>query len=459
MRTVDQIESMLAEAGVVGASVAVLRDRDVMWSGHFGCADVKRGNRPDDDTIYRMASCTKTFTGTAIMQLLEQGKLGLNDRVIDHIPEFAKVQNPFGPVGDLTIRHLMTHHSGLVFEPPMDYRQTLKFPSTAELLAQLPNTAVAIPPESAFKYSNIGIILLGEVISRRAGRPYIEYMEAEVLKPLGMTSSVYILSDELRPRMATGYTSHLFEDEATEAPHVLRNGVAPAGGLYSTLRDLIKFIQLQFRTDAPKRQGAQVISGASLKAMHRTYYVDEGWQLGNALTWLVFRRGNAIILGHGGGAEGFTTFLGFDPKHRIGLVLLTNNAGHSTTAMGTRILELLHDEYPPQQARLGHAVPTPRDWKRLLGRYGTNKGLLMGVEFRGGKLMLTSPDEAKIGMMELGISLAPAELIPTGDPNVFRPSRGPAAGEELAFKVTEAGEVLGFTLRGALFPRQVAAVR
>ena len=172
----------------------------------------------DADTLFRVASITKTFTATAIVQLRDQGKLRLDDPLVKHIPEFGAVDNPFGPIEDVTLRRVASHSSGLMGEPPLDHWSTLRFPTREEWLAVLPQVRIAIPPGSAFKYSNLGYTLLGEVIERLAGQPYVEYMREAIFEPLGMASSAYELTDELRPRAAPGHMPHPFEDGAEPAP-------------------------------------------------------------------------------------------------------------------------------------------------------------------------------------------------------------------------------------------------
>src|SRR5262249_24718216 len=139
----------------------------------------------------------------------------------------------------------------------------------AEIVAALGQVEVVIPLDSQFKYCNLAFALLGEVVTRVSGRPYARYVQEEILAPLGMTSSAFELTDELRPRMATGYITDMYADEVIPAPHPHIEGETAAGQLYSTVADLAKWTALQFRTGAPQRGGTQVLRGASLEEMHR----------------------------------------------------------------------------------------------------------------------------------------------------------------------------------------------
>src|SRR5215212_7608928 len=197
-----QAADLVAQHELPGAVVGLVSGTDpdaLAWSYGFGWGGGPSQADPansasralDADTLFRVASITKTFTATAIVQLRDQGKLRLDDPLVKHVPEFGAVENPFGPIEDITLRRIASHSSGLMGEPPIDHWETLRFPSREEWLASLPGVRIAIPPGSAFKYSNLGYTLLGEVIERMIGRPYVEYMQEAVFGPLGLASSTY----------------------------------------------------------------------------------------------------------------------------------------------------------------------------------------------------------------------------------------------------------------------------
>jgi D-alanyl-D-alanine carboxypeptidase len=194
-RLETRVAQIVAQSGVPGVSVGVVRDQELAWSAGFGYADVAEKRRPDEHTIYRVGSITKTFTATAIMQLRDDGKLGLGDPVVRHIPEFAAVRNRFGPIEDVTLRRMLTHRSGLMGEPPTRHWETLDFPPMERIIDSLGQVEVVIPPDSAFKYCNLAFALLGEVVTRVSGRPYARYVQEEILAPLGMASSTFELTD------------------------------------------------------------------------------------------------------------------------------------------------------------------------------------------------------------------------------------------------------------------------
>ena len=193
-------------------ALGIIRDRELAWFGGFGAADLNAGKKPTESTIARVASVTKTFTTTAIMQLRDAGQLKLDDPLSQHIPEFAAVRAIHGDVNGVTLRRLLTHRSGLVTESPTHGWNDLHFPSREEMLGKLPETGIVIPQDSAFKYSNLAFGLLGEVVYRITGTPYTEHVHANIIEPLGLTSTVFDLTDELRPHFFVGYNPTPYQD-------------------------------------------------------------------------------------------------------------------------------------------------------------------------------------------------------------------------------------------------------
>ncbi|MFN0198476.1 MAG: serine hydrolase domain-containing protein, partial [Planctomycetaceae bacterium] len=171
-----RINAELAKGKIPGLAVGVVRDQELIWSRGFGKANLATGKSPDEQTLHRVASITKSFTATAIMQLRDEGKLHLDDPLAKFIPEFGKVQVKAGTLPGVTLRRLLAHHSGLVSETPLPTWDALDFPSRDDVLAALPQTEVVIPQDSAFKYSNLAYGLLGEVVARVSGMPYFDYI-------------------------------------------------------------------------------------------------------------------------------------------------------------------------------------------------------------------------------------------------------------------------------------------
>ena len=462
------VDDLVERHNVPGAAVGIVRDQRLAWFGGFGYADFEAERVPDEHTLYRVGSITKTFTATAIVQLRDAGRLGLDDPLVKHIPEFAVARNRFGPVEDVTLRRMLTHRSGLMGEPPLSHWETLVFPTMEEILASLPNVEVSIEPDSAFKYSNLAFSLLGEVVTRVSGRPYVEYVHEEILAPLGMTETAFALDDRLRAQIATGYNPDIFAHPTVPSPHPLIDGMAAAGQLYSSVHDLAKWLAFQlsaYDADAPVgahgdgahgdgAHGRAPLRSGSLREMHRPLYMEPGWAAGYCLAWMAMRRGDNVYTGHGGGIHGFITQVLFNAEHRTGAVVLTNGispAGEIAAEVLERVLAADKERQMQRRPRTRPAA-APEELRRYLGFYvGAMGGQPLRVEYRDAGLRLVMP--------AAGSAPPPPPMLlePAEQPHVFTVKNLRYAGEPLTFRLAPDGSVTGFSASGFVYKRLVEA--
>ena len=451
------INRTLESERVPGAAIGIVRDQELVWSRGFGYADLASDRAPDADTLFRCGSITKTFTATAIMQLRDDGKLGIDDPILRHIPEFGAVKTRFSTPEIVTIRRLLTHTSGLMGEGPNNGWEKLEFPTIEEMIAALGRTEIVIEPESQYKYSNLGFALLGEVIRRVSGQPYADYIQRNLLEPLGMNGSGLSLTDSMRPRMATGYTIRGVEGEPQIAPHPMLHGWDAAGSLYSSVNDLARWISFQFRTKVAARGGSQVLNGRTLSAMHRVQFMEPNWMAGYALGWRADRRGENIYLHHSGGIHGFLTKITFNTLHRVGTIVLTNASQHMAfETIGHELLEAIIPairEATDAAQSLSKPVPTPEKYRRFIGRYeDPQMGGIVWIASRGGELVILNPGTATIPP-------APDQgLVPSDNPLLFTVEGGRPAGEPLEFRLAKDGTVASFLMSHAWAFRKVGPI-
>ena len=455
-----QAADLVAAHDLPGAVVGLVAGSDpdaaLAWSGAYGWGgrDLSMlpgdsGGRPlDADTLFRVASITKTFTATALVQLRDEGKLRLDDPLVQHVPEFAAVQNPFGPIEEITLRRVASHSSGLVGEPPLDHWITLQFPTREAWLATLPQVRIAIPPGSAFKYSNLGYALLGEVIERVSGLPYVEYMQRAILDPLGLTSSVYEMTDALSHRAASGHLPHPFEDSAEPPPSSPLNGMTAVGQLWTTARDLSRWISVHFRTSVAERGGPQILAGPSMYEMQQAVFVEPGWVGGYGFGWRITRSGDRVYHGHGGSVPGFRSQIYFDASLQVGIILLVDGVG-AVDQIALELTDTVAALVEQSEATRPAAAPspTPPELRRFLGFY---RMLRVGdaparIEYRNGLLHLKHEPPSPFR------GAPPTTLEPTADPLTFMVRGGRYAGEPLTFALADDGTVTGFSAAGFTF--------
>ena len=378
-----------------GASVAVVHGDGLAWSAGIGLCDAAAGRTADDATLYRVASVTKTFTGTAIMQLRDEGRLDLDDPVVAHVPELGAAVG-VSPIESVTIRRLLSHESGLMGDAPgTDWDGPTYQGSVTANLERASEIGARIPPNTQPKYSNMGYQLLGEVVTRASGRPYAEYVREQILDPLGMSGSGFPpLPDAKRTRMATGYTVRQFSDELSESVAAPDNHAE--GGLISCIADLARWISFQVRKDGGERSGAQVLAESSLAEMHRPRYLsgDPAWELAWGISWYAIRRDGVVWVQHSGDIHGFSSNVCFDREHQVGAIVLVNTMV-SAGELSMQLAAIGREAVAALPAAIAPPQPTPEGYRDLLGYYGgDNFSQLVRLEWRDGRLTFVDPTTA-----------------------------------------------------------------
>src|SRR6266545_1551680 len=358
------IESQMAYAGLPGLSIGIVHDQELVWARGFGHANLERREPATEETLYRIASITKLFTSTAILQLRDAGRLRLDDEISEHLPWFGiERTHPDAPV--MTIRHLLTHTAGLPREAGFPYWSDGLFPTPEQMRERVPQLLTALATETEWKYSNLGLALAGEIVAGAAGQPYADYVTAHILEPLGMGRTWVATPPAGQPGLSTGYTRRLPAAARSSAPFTDGRGLTPAAGMTTCVTDLARFAMLQFR-DGPAG-GAQILRGSTLREMHRVHWLEPDWTAGWGLGFRVMRIGNKTLIGHGGSLRGYRTLLQICPADKLAVIALTSADDGNPTLFVDRAFAWLG----PALAR---AVPRERrvadpEWRRYTGRY------------------------------------------------------------------------------------------
>ena len=332
-------EKELKQAGIVGGSFVFLKDGKLVASDYYGSANLAKNQPVDENTIYHWASNTKPFTGIAIMQLRDRGLLKLDDPVTKYLPELRSVHNPFGPMEEITIRHLMTHSSGFrnptwpwdkgePWEPfePTEYSQ---------LVAMLPYTQILFKPGSKFSYSNPAVIFLGKIIEKLSGDDYEVYIDKNILKPLEMYRTYFDATPFhlLKYRSASYYIEN---GKRTEGRFDANTGITVSNsGLNSPLPDMEKYLNflvgVRTGSDSDRVPYDTILKRSSLEEMWQPQVKTEVDANGNrgfttdvGLIFFLNRTPSETLLGHGGDQNGFISYIDFDPKKRTASILVFN---------------------------------------------------------------------------------------------------------------------------------------
>ena len=316
------IEAQMAYRGQPGLSIAVVRNQDLIWSRGFGYADIEKKVETTPKTRYRIASITKLFTATSIMQLRDKGKLSLDDEVVTHLSWF-KLKKTYPETPPIRIWHLLTHTSGLPREAPTPYWTDSDFPTRETVIKLISTQEAAVPTETLWKYSNLALTLAGEIVQEVSNTPYTKYVEKNILKPLGMSDTLIEPPDPNDPKLAKGYGRRLPNGSRNFSPYTDCKGITPAANMTTTSEDLAKFAKLQLR-DGPEG-GDQILHGSTLREMHRPHWLQPDWKEGFGIGFKITRIGNRTYVGHGGAVQGFRTNIRINPADKTAVIVLTNS--------------------------------------------------------------------------------------------------------------------------------------
>lgn len=331
----ETFRSELSEAGIVGSSFVFIRENKTVAEDHYGVANIETNRRVDAETIYHWASNTKPFTGIAIMQLRDRGLLKLDDPVTKYLPELRDVHNKFGSMGEITIRHLMTHSAGFRASTwPWDRGQDWEpFEPTeySQLVAMFPFTEILFKPGSKFSYSNPGIIFLGRIIEKLTGDDYEVYIDKNIFKPLEMHRSYF----DTTPQHLLKHRSHSYfieNGKRKEGRFDANTGITVSnGGLNSPMSDMLKY--LNFLIGDVKKSAVYdgVLRRSSLEEMWKPGLDAGSGADGNppgqsriGLIFFVTESNGKTLIGHSGHQNGFFSYIDFDPKSRSASILVGN---------------------------------------------------------------------------------------------------------------------------------------
>jgi D-alanyl-D-alanine carboxypeptidase len=381
------IEEQIAYRGLPGVAVGVVSNQDLIWSKGFGFADLKAKVPMTATTKIRMASNSKLFTAIAIMQLREEGKLGLDDPVVKYLPWF-KAKPAGDDDGPITIEQLLSHSSGLQREAG-DHWVSYKFPSSDELPRLYADRQAAFAPSVRWKYSNLAYAVAGQVVEKVSGERWSVYVERNIFKPLGMDASSV---DRDISGLAVPYGRRMPDGTREVLPFVDSRGMAAATGLTSNVEDMAKFISAQFRRGP--RGGAQIVSSGSWREMLRVRSVEENWTAGSGLGFDVKRVKDRTYIGHGGGYPGNTTQTLIQLDDKVGVIVLTNT---NDSNPGDIAQQLMATVGQATAKAANSASPKPATiewdpaWERFAGLYRGRNGDQQ-VVLLNKKLVLINPN-------------------------------------------------------------------
>ena len=320
------MDAAQAYGGIPGASLSVVHDQELVWAKGYGYAHVEREEPATPSTMYSICSISKLFTAVGVLQLRDQGKVELDDPVAKHLDWFH-IRDDDPEAGAVTVEGLLTHTAGLPREAGAPYwtGPEYPFPTHEQIVATVPTQSMLYPPRTYYQYSNLGLTLAGEIVAAASGRTYADYIRANILDPLEMTSTFTDHEDRFRDnRLASGYTARGRDGERQLVPDYWVRGISPAAGFISTVEDLARFASWQFRV----LDGDDALLGRNtLREMHRVHWLEPDGDTTYGLGFSVWKSDGDTFVGHGGSCPGYRSHLLLRPRDKVATAFMANGQG------------------------------------------------------------------------------------------------------------------------------------
>ena len=322
-----------------GVSVTLVHEEATDWS--FATGEVAQGVPLTTASQFSICSISKLFTAIAVMQLVEQGKIQLEDPLIKHLPEF-NIKQQYNDSGPITIANVLSHSSGLPRESNHPYWSApdFKFPTKGEVLKALQHQESLYPADTYFQYSNLGLTLLGYVVEAVSGQSYDTYIQEHILAPLKMQAmSTYMDASAYGNALVYGYSATQRDGSRYKVPFFNAEGIGPAAGFSSTPKDLAKFARWQL--EVLKGEASEILTAATLKKMHAIQWEDPLTQVKRGLGFGIYPDGEEIRVGHGGSCPGYRSVLSIDPTAGNAVAVMINASGTNPSRYANGIRNIL----------------------------------------------------------------------------------------------------------------------
>jgi len=324
-------------------SGVVVKDQKILWSGAFGNANLEAPITSNENTINSICSTSKVFTATAIMKLVDEGKIHLDDKVKDILPKY-KVNQKFPEGGSITVRSLLSHASGLPRDTNHAYWSGPEhyFPTEDEMFKSLSAQATEHAVGAEISYSNIGYALLGLIIEEVTGVTYKNYVEVNIFQPLDMSNSFVEMQSSLYGnKHAKGYTATNRNGKRKLANFYQTKAMQPAAGISTTAVDLAKFAMWQFRLANGSQ--TEIMQPSTLNSMYKTQATTKRNEHDRGYGYEVHTdaEGNNWAM-HGGTCPGYVSYLKMDVTNKMAYAFLANANRVNTPSYVKGLIDILN---------------------------------------------------------------------------------------------------------------------
>ena len=370
----------LAKPNKFSGSVLVARDGKVLFSKGYGFANVELDVPNTPQTKFRLGSITKQFTAAAILLLQERGKLSVRDPICKYFESCPSAWS------EVTIHHLLTHTGGIPnFTSFPDYLPKMMMPvTTQEMIGRFKDKPLDFTPGEKWNYSNSGYFILGYIIEKASGETYESFLQKNIFEPLKLTNTGYDHFDTIMKKRATGYS--LVNSKMMNSLYIDMTQPYSAGSLYSTVEDLFLWNEALYN--------GKFLSDKSREMMMTPVMNGYGYGLG------IQTRSNRKVISHGGGINGFSTYIARFADDKVTVVVLRNtdygspNPGQiSNTLAGIAFGENPATSAP---AAVNEIKVDPKIYDAYVGRYELAPNLVLTITRQGDRLMAQATGQGEI---------------------------------------------------------------
>lgn len=360
-KVVQVVKETMEEHHVPGIAVGIIVG-DQMYTTGLGVTSVDNPLDVTDETLFQIGSITKTYTATAIMRLVEQGKLDLNARVRQYLPDFKVLDDSVA--NKVTVKHLVTHSAGWVgdvFTDTGSNDDSMKL--YVEQMAELEQLA---PPDTVFSYNNAAFAVAGHLIETVTGKTYEAAIQELIFDPLGLERSFFFPKDLLTYRFVVGHV--VIEDAAiVQRPWAIPRSSNAAGGITCHVKDLLNYARFHMG-DGTTADGAHLLSSGTLELMQTGQFPINDFDGDIGLSWWIKERNGVKLVGHGGTTIGQTCDMVFAPSKQFAVAILANgNHGSLPVHAGFKVAlkEYLGIEEPESES----APASAEELQGYVGKY------------------------------------------------------------------------------------------
>lgn len=319
--TADEvIGKEMAEHRIPGLALMIIQGGKPIKEAGYGVANLELNVPVKPNTVFEIGSVTKQFTAAAILLLAQEGKIEIDAKIgryLKGIPDTWR---------EITVRHLLTHTSGLKSYTGLDGFELRRHLTQAQFIAAIGAQPLDFPPGQAWKYSNTGFNLLGFIVENVSGKSYWEFLSERIFRPLGMTSSTNRLPALIIPNRASGYeqTNHVFMNRDYDLTDVFS-----AGALVSTVQDLAKWNAALDRED--------LLNAQSKQSMWQPAALNDGSMTHYGFGWRIETFEGHRNIGHGGSTSGFSATIQRFPDDHLAIIVLTNTDEQIATTLAREV--------------------------------------------------------------------------------------------------------------------------